>query len=233
MTGPLTYKGHPVPYIAAWSSEHLPLPTVVTAADGIAFGDGLGPNGYAHGRDTAGVLWTRWVLRQGVGKPEFKVVHGPRQRRAMRRLLCQVCGGPSDVNELGRLWLLEDHRDVEGWPEEEITTHPPVCLTCVPPAAGLCTHLRDNVVAVRAGRVDIDCVYGDVYARGEGPFPVLAEKKTVVPLDDWRVRWTVGGQLAVTLMDCTVVDLDELGAALMAMDAEMRAAAEVAGMTGA
>ena len=87
-----------------------------------------------------------------------------------------------------------------------------MCLTCVPPAAGLCTHLRDNVVAVRAGRLDIDCVYGDVYTRGEGPFPVLAEKKTVVPLDDWCVRWTVGGQLAVTLMDCTVVDLDELDA---------------------
>lgn len=211
---PLTYKNHPVPYIAAWSNEHLPQPTIVTVADGIAFGDGLGTDGHAHGRDSAGVLWTRWALRQGDGKPEFKVVHAPRQKRAMRKLLCQVCGGPSDENEQGRLWLLEDNRHVEGWPEEEITTHPPVCLTCAPLAARLCTHLQDNVVAVRAGRVDIDCVYGDVYARNEGPFPVVAERQTVVPLDDWRVRWMVGGQLAVTLMDCTVVDLDELGAGI-------------------
>lgn len=82
--------------------------------------------------------------------------------------------------------------------EEEITTHPPVSLACAPLAARLCTHLQDNVVAARAGRVDIDCVYGDVYARREGPFPVLAEKQTVVPLYDWRVRWMVAGQLAVT-----------------------------------
>ncbi|GAA0348089.1 hypothetical protein PV735_31960 [Streptomyces turgidiscabies] len=214
MTELLTYKNLPVPYIAAWSNEHLPEPTVVTAADGIAFVDGLGPNGHAHGRDTAGVLWMRWALRRGDGKPEFNVVHAPRQKRAMWKLLCQVCGGPSDVNELGRLWLLEDNRDVEGWPEEEITTHPPLCLRCAPLAARLCTHLQDNVVAVRVGRVEVDCVYGDVYARSEGPFPVLVEKKQVVPLDDWRVKWMVGGQLAATLLDVTVVDLAELGGAV-------------------
>lgn len=211
MTVPLTYKGHPVPYIAAWSNEHLPQPTIVTAADGIAFGDALGPN--RHGRDPAGVLWTRWALRQGDGRPEFNVVHAPRGKRAMRKLLCQVCGGPSDVNEQGRLFLLEDERAVEGWPEREITTHPPLCLTCAPLAARLCTHLQDNVVAVRVGRVDVDCVYGDVYARSKGPFPVLVKKKQIVPFDDQRVKWTLGSQLAATLMDVTVVDLDELGAA--------------------
>jgi hypothetical protein len=28
--------------------------------------------------------------------------------------------------------------------------------------------------------------------------------------DDWRRKWTVGAQLAATLMDVTVFDLDEL-----------------------
>ena len=87
---PFTYKGHPVPYVTAWDSEHLTQPLVVPARDGIGF-DAIA--GYPH-RDSAGVLWQPWALRQGDGKPEYARVHGPRQRRAMRRQLCQVCGGP-------------------------------------------------------------------------------------------------------------------------------------------
>ncbi|WP_199845840.1 hypothetical protein [Streptomyces europaeiscabiei] len=208
---PFIHKGLPVPYITAWSNERLPQPTVITAADGIAFEDAFGVNGHAQGRDAAGVLWKRWALRQGDGTPEFNVVHGPRQKRAMRRFLCQVCGGPSDENEQGRLWLLEDYRGVEGWPEREVTTHPPVCRACAPLAARLCPHLRDKAVAVRAGRVALDGVYGKVYQRGSGPLPVLIDKR-VVFTGDWHVKWTVGAQLAATLTDCTVVDLAELRA---------------------
>ncbi|WP_327346019.1 hypothetical protein [Streptomyces europaeiscabiei] len=207
---PLTFKGLPVPYIAAWSNERLPRPAVITATEGIAFADALGANGHAQGRDKSGVLWQRWALRRGDGEAEFDVVHAPRQKRAMRKLLCQVCGGPSDVNELGRLFLLEDYRGVEGWPEREVTTHPPVCLACAPLAARLCPHLRGKVVAVRARQVAIDGVYGEVYRRSNGPLPVLVEKR-VVFTDDWQRKWTVGAQLAATLTGCTVVDLAELG----------------------
>lgn len=124
---------------------------------------------------------------------------------------CARCGGPSDENEEGRLFLLEDYRGVEGWPEREITAHPPLCRPCAPLAARLCPHLRGKVVAVRARQVSIDGVYGDVYRRSNGPFPVLAEKKKVVFTDDWRRKWMVGAQLAATLTGCTVVDLAELG----------------------
>ncbi|MEH0433883.1 hypothetical protein QBB34_47830 [Streptomyces stelliscabiei] len=214
----LSYKGLPVPYIAAWSNERLPEPAVVQAADGIAFEDAVGANGHAQGRGTAGVLWKRWALRQGDGAALFDVAHAPRQKRAMRKLLCQVCGGPSDVNEQGRLWLLEDYRGVDGWPEREVTVHPPLCLTCVPLAARLCPHLRDRVVAVRARRVFLDGVYGTVYASSRGPFPVPVGKEVVFP-DDWRRKWTVGAQLAATLMDVTVFDLDELGMGPVAREA--------------
>ncbi|MDX3067101.1 hypothetical protein PV518_33840 [Streptomyces sp. ND04-05B] len=210
MKNPLTHKGVPVPAIAAWSNEHLKQPVVVCAADGVAFEDALSASQHALGRDKDGVLWRRWALRQGDGTPEFNVVHAPRQKRAMRKLLCQVCGGPSDVNEQGRLWLLEDYQGVEGWPEREVTTHPPVCRPCAPLAARLCPHLRDKVVAVRARRVSLDGVYGQVYTGGPGPLPIPVEKR-VVFTNEWRLKWTVASQLAATLMDVTVVDQAELG----------------------
>ncbi|MDX3672679.1 hypothetical protein [Streptomyces europaeiscabiei] len=208
---PFSYKGLPVAHIAAWSGERLPKPLVVRASDGVAFADAVGANGQAQGRDRAGVLWERWALRQGDGEALFDVVHAPRQKRAMRKLLCQVCGGPSDENEQGRLWLLEDYRGVEGWPEREVTVHPPVCLRCAPLAASLCPHLRGKVAAVRARQVSLDGVYGMVYASDGGPLPVPVKKKVVFN-DDWRRKWTVGAQLAATLTDCTVVDLEELSA---------------------
>jgi hypothetical protein len=210
MHTPITYNGHPVPYIAAWSGERLPQPRIVAAirrggrADGIAFEDAYGVNGFAEGRDTAGVLWTRWALAQGKGRPEFDVVHVHRGKRVMSNLLCQVCGGPSDVNHLGRLFLLEDERGVEGWPEREVTTHPPLCLEHAPLAARLCPHLEGNVVAVRARRVEVDCVYGNVYAHSGGPLPVLVARKQIVPFDDARLRWTLATQLAATLYDVTI-----------------------------
>ncbi|WP_200302514.1 hypothetical protein [Streptomyces adelaidensis] len=73
-------------------------------------------------------------------------------------------------------------------------------------------------MAVRAGRVTLDGVYGKVYTRGKGPDPVLTEEK-VVFTSDWRVRWTVGGQLAATLLDVTVVDPAVLGMGPAAQEA--------------
>jgi hypothetical protein len=216
MPTPFTHKGLTVPYIAAWSGERLHEPDIVTAkrwdglADGIAFEDSFNVNGFAAGRDKNGVLWKRWSLGQGRGEPEFNVPHVPRAKLAMRKLLCQVCGGPSDVNALGRLFLLEDNRHVQGWPEREITTHPPLCREHAHVAAQQCPHLHKGVVAVRAGRVKVDCVYGNVYADSGGPFPTLVEKKAIVPFDDPRLRWTLATQLAATLYDVTVGDLSEL-----------------------
>ena len=208
----LTYKGHPVPYISAWSSEHLPQPRILRAADGIAL--------QGHLRDSTGVSWQPWALRQGDGKPEYGTVHGPRQRRAMRRHLCQVCGGPADKNEQGVLWLLENHPTVPGWPEREVTTHPPVCLPCAQLAARLCPHLRDSCVAVRVGRVVTDGIYGQLYTPGlAGP---VRGGKQVVFADDPRVRWMVGAQLAATLQNVTIVDLAELDAETPAAGAAVR-----------
>ncbi|MBC2869792.1 hypothetical protein [Streptomyces mexicanus] len=199
---PLVFKGHPVPYITAWTAEPIPLPRVTADAQGLGL---LG-----HARDGDGVLWRPFGLRQGMGRPEYGTVHGPRQRRCMRRLLCQVCGCPADRDERGWLWLLEDHRGERGWPEGEVTTHPPVCRPCAGVAARLCPHLRDNVVAVRVARPVVDAVYGQFYKLGR-PFSPVAGERGVALISDPAVQWMLGGQLAASLMDVTIVDLAELG----------------------
>ncbi|MGW0705784.1 hypothetical protein ACWD4G_07420 [Streptomyces sp. NPDC002643] len=207
MSERLLHKGRPVPYIAAWTGERKPQPRLTVVKDGIAFAGAVTASGFAQGRDTNGALWQRWALRQGDGEPLLGVVHGPRQRRAMRKLLCQVCGGPSDKNEQGHLWLLEDYWGVAGWPERENTVHPPVWRPCAPVAARLCPHLMGKCVAVRVGRVEVDGVYGNLYERGRGPGPVLCMEKTTLYDTDWRVQWTLATQLAAPLHDVTLVDV--------------------------
>ncbi|MFD8969198.1 hypothetical protein ACFV0C_30130 [Streptomyces sp. NPDC059568] len=58
-------------------------------------------------------------------------VHFLRQRRAMRKLLCQVCGGQSDRTDDGTLWVVGEDAD---YPELHkpgyVTTHPPLCVPC-------------------------------------------------------------------------------------------------------
>ena len=80
-----------VPYIASWSGERCTRAPLIAKGTGIAYererpGD----------RDARGVLWMRYTRVPGVGTPQFTKVHPYRQRRAMRHLLCQVCGGPAD-----------------------------------------------------------------------------------------------------------------------------------------
>jgi hypothetical protein len=215
---PHVFKGHPVPYIAAWTAEIVPLPRVTAAADGLGL---LG-----HVRDRDGVLWRPFALRQGMGRPEFGTVHGPRQRRCMRRMLCQVCGGPADRNEQGWLWLLEDHRGEPGWPEGEMTTHPPVCRPCAALATRLCPHLETGVVAVRVAQPVVDAVYGQFYKPGRPFFPVAGERG-VTFVSDPAVRWMLGGQLAASLIDVTLVDWAELEMSTRTSDERRGAGAPV------
>jgi hypothetical protein len=75
------------PYITAWSAEQdLPCTLVERPGCGVAYADELLVD-----RDSCGVLWRRSSVRRQVGRPDFGRVHPLRQRRAMLRVLCQVC----------------------------------------------------------------------------------------------------------------------------------------------
>ncbi|MFC5287640.1 hypothetical protein ACFPM7_11320 [Actinokineospora guangxiensis] len=102
-----------VPYIASWTGEVVAKPDIVEHPSGlgIAFRDEQ-----LIDRDSRGVLWDRYSVRQGEGTPRYADIHPARQRRAMRVLLCQVCGGQADTTPDGVLWLLPAESTWPGWP---------------------------------------------------------------------------------------------------------------------
>jgi hypothetical protein len=190
-----------VPYIATWSGEQKPPVRIMQHAwGGIAFADES-----AGDRDNDGILWTRIAAQPGHGRPQFAVIHSLRQRRAMRRLLCQVCGQPADRNAEGVLWLLPDYYRRHDGPENYDITEPPICLACAPIAIRLCPALRDGYIAVRARDAPVCGVKGLVYRAGH-PAPVLIREE-LVHRDSPAIRWTLAEHLVRALRECTFVDL--------------------------
>jgi hypothetical protein len=196
-----------VPYTTRWSSEHnLPV-TVIERL-------GRGGIGFAEeritDRDPHGVLWQRVVSQPGKGQPEFGNVHPDRQRRAMRELLCQICSGPADQNELGTLWLLPDyeeyHADWPGWPEFMATPEPPVCQPCAHIAVRFCPALSKGYIALRVKRPLLTGIRGILF--GPGPLVPKAIDEAMVPIDDPRIAWVCATNLVRELTRCTIVQLD-------------------------
>jgi hypothetical protein len=191
-----------VPFIVRWSGERpMRTPVVAHGRTGIGYrrerpGD----------RDARGVLWRRYVRAPGEGTPEFAGVHPHRQRRAMRRLLCQVCGGPADRDDRGVLWLAGEAG--RGWSDDEVTGHPPVCLRCAGTARRACPYLRDTgTLALRVRDAPLVGVSGLLYE----PYrrELVRTGPVTLAYDDPRVRFVQAVQLMRGLRDWTVVDLDD------------------------
>jgi hypothetical protein len=197
------------PYITAWSTEQdLPYTLKERRGFGIAYADET-----LIDRDHYGVLWRRTRSRPQHGRPEFGKVHPLRQRRAMRRLLCQVCGGPADQTEDGMLWLLPDHRDDwASWPDGMANVEPPVCLRCVRTSVRLCPALRKGAVAVRVRDYPVVGVRGALYKNSGTSLVAVAE--TIVTFDDPAIRWVRAANLVRELRGCTIVPVEELAGQL-------------------
>lgn len=193
------------PYITSWSAEQ-EIPSRVVERPGYGVGYA---NEVLGDRDAHGVLWQRPAVRHGVGKPEFGKVHPLRQRRAMRKLLCQVCAGPADQNEDGVLWLLRDYQgDWPNWPEGMACTEPPVCVPCVAVSLQLCPALRRGAVAVRVGEFEVAGVRGALYRKGM--FAPVAVEDVNAAYDDPDIRWVVASALIRELRGCAFVPLAQL-----------------------
>jgi hypothetical protein len=190
------------PYITAWSEEVDPPVTVVELPGrGIAYADESVTD-----RDSQGVLWFRTVHRPGAGRPEFGRVHPARQRRAMLRLLCGVCGGPASRTDKGVLWVVRDFReDWPGWPDGMGMDEPPVCVPCLALSVRACPALRRGAAAFRVRQFPIAGVRGGLYTAG----PRLVGDTTVAYADP-AIRWVRAAGLVRQVRECTLVDLDGL-----------------------
>ena len=193
-----------VPYITTWSTEQdLPATVINHSRAGIAYADET-----LSDRDENGILWTRIASRPGHGRPQFGKVHSLRQRRAVRKLLCQVCGNPADRTHNGTLWLLQDHRDDwPHWPENMAATEPPICLPCAHISRRACPALRRSHISVRVGHSTLSGIYGILYQTAD-PLPQPITDVTL-PFTDPAIPWTRAGQLVRQLHNCTIVNLDD------------------------
>ncbi|MEW1724269.1 hypothetical protein [Streptomyces sp. NPDC093109] len=192
----------PVPYITKWSAEEAPALRVVAKGRGIGYADER-----PYDRDSNGVLWTRVPALPGKGRPEFGRVHALRQQRAIRELLCQVCGRPADRDSDGVLWLLgEDPGDPGFWTTDLNTTHPPLCMPCAVKSVRSCPHLRERYVPLRARAFELAGVRGAFYRPGY-PAPVATEV-TEVAFGDPRIHWLRAGQLIMRLREFRITSLE-------------------------
>ena len=192
----------PVPYVARWSAEKVLEAPLVETRQGIAYRDESSVD-----RDRHGLLWSRVTARPGHGEPLYRQMHPLRQRRAMRRLLCQVCARPADHNQHGTLWLIHEQPNPwPGWPERAQTTHPPLCLRCAHISVKTCPSLRRAHTAVRAHSF-VSGAWGGLYRSGwPNPHPFLTGARTV-QFGDPRIQWLQADQLTRELIGCTFVDL--------------------------
>ncbi|WP_436501449.1 hypothetical protein [Actinokineospora sp. HUAS TT18] len=156
-------------------------------------------------RDVHGVLWVRGASEPGHGQPVFGKVNSLRQRRAMRKLLCQVCAGPADQTGDGLLWAVRDYRDDwPGWPNGMGVTEPPICLPCLRYSARACPALRRGHVVIRARHYGVAGVHGLRFRAGEAaPEP---DGVAVVSFGHPDAAWTQASTLVRELLDCAVVD---------------------------
>lgn len=162
---PLTYKGVPVPYIAAWSKER---ETDVASGDLVLRTELLTGrvrlryrDEQAGDRDRHGVLWHRVAWAPGAGRPLFADVHTVRQRHALSRARCQICAGP------GELWMtpallwdahLADHAPGTPYP----TSDPPLCRACANLAVRFCPELARGHVPLAPRAWAITAVRGQI-----------------------------------------------------------------------
>lgn len=199
-----------VPYVASWTSEHTQDSAVVNRpGGGIAYRDETSVD-----RDSWGVLWVRTDSRIGVGRPLFKDLHPLRQRRAMLKLLCQVCAQPAGYTPQGHLWLLpgRDGAMSAEQLEDAPVTMPPVCVACARLSVRLCPALRSEYVAVRAfslvcGVVGMRFQPGALYPRSVEPED---DPSLVFDHKDAVIRWVLAVHRVRTLHECVAVDLDRL-----------------------
>ncbi|MCM1964815.1 hypothetical protein [Streptomyces sp. G1] len=218
----LMYGHLVVPRLARWSKDRTRGQVVVRRRDGKGIGfldEGPGD------RNAQGVLVNRGWIHAPAGQrgvPRFKSIDDRYQRRAMRKLLCQICPDPADRDERGVLWLIDRAHgsDRPSWPEGHITGHPPVCLRCAVISDLQCPALASRgYVAVRVRNPVPHGVSGALYEALPGGPALTVDGLTglrvvhnpvVAQWDDREaLPWILMGEATMTLNGCTVVDLRE------------------------
>lgn len=189
-----------VPYITAWSGE------AVDARLTLRWHPEAGGLRLSYRDEVAqdrmwGVLWARQgISRQG--RPEWKLVNTLRQRRAMLRSLCQVCGQTATDHHTGRVWwiLADDPSDTSTG--DGYTNAPPTCRSCIPNAIASCPRLRRSAAVYTVGASEPYGVLAGVVQESTSNGDVVLKKNVCVALDEFaRLELALATQLLIVLHD--------------------------------
>ncbi|MDX2681122.1 hypothetical protein [Streptomyces soliscabiei] len=209
---PLQWQGVRVPWISPWSSEAARDRPIVQRRLG---GPGIGYVDEHHTDRRDGVLWVRVPATPGRGTPRFAGVHALRQRQALDRMLCQVCGGLCERPDGRYLFLIHS---TSGRPiaEGERTAAPPVHEACAREAIRDCPHLRRGWTAALVTGVPSWGVAGVLYDRvtlQPRPGPSDGSGLEYVSYDDdSQLRWVLAAREVIALYGVEPVDVDSLAA---------------------
>ncbi|HEY8985686.1 MAG TPA: hypothetical protein VIU15_39710 [Streptomyces sp.] len=217
------WQGIRVPWITPWTSEQHHVGELRRLMGRGGAGLGYRDEQPHVDRNRDGVLWVRpdpGSIRSG--RPQFTGVHPLRQRQAMDRMLCQVCGltvwGTREDERA--LWVLRSG----GRPiaEGETTTAPPVHEACALQAVNLCPHLRQGWVAALVGWTPCWGVAGFVYDPVTLTLVAGSDDTMIqIPYEaEQRLRWVVAAAEVVSLHEVEPIDLARL-------EAEAQAAAPI------
>lgn len=202
------HNGRPVPWITRWSGEVDDTPMAVSYDE---HGIYLNYRDGRENREASGVLWKR----EGIGRhgePQYSQVNTYRQRAAMDKRLCQVCG--SKINERPIRWLLAKQAFNPIEEGKAATFSPPTCSSCIPLALELCPYLkREGWMIVKVLEYKPWGVYGEAVHVDPETKQARDLKGIYVPYENPPVflTATVAFQRVVQLTKFTIEEESENG----------------------
>lgn len=159
------FDGRPVPWVTRWSGEVHP----DRYKYGVQMSQGklvLCYEDRKENRDGTGVLWQREGLTRK-GRPDWASVNTYRQRSAMQKRRCQVCG--NKITETPIRWLMPIDGLEQVDEDTTITMQPPTCSECIPTALDLCPNLvRQGYMILKVIDYSMWGVFGHVVTMTEG-----------------------------------------------------------------
>jgi hypothetical protein len=201
----------PVPWIVPYEGEEpLPMPVILRGQGrGIQYADEITLD-----RDPQGVLLARGrcpVPAERRGRPLLGEFDVRRQRRAILRLLCQVCGHAARLLPCGRmLWLIDgsEAENATGRPAEIALTDPPVCPGCAGVAVANRPGPRTRFTAVAVVRPRFWGYLGTLYGPDpERPgLPAALESGVHLRHTDERLPWLLARRFVAGLTGVEAIE---------------------------
>lgn len=183
------WKGHAVPWVARWTGQVYGRPAQVTTIEGrsnLFYEDGHEIRDEHHG-----ILWIREGLTRN-GDPEFAQVSAHRQRMAMRRRLCQICGGGLPDGVIN--WLMHPDQLEVRQDGSTLTQSPPTCDACIPLALKLCPALKKSHQIVKVLEYQLWGVSGLIVSVDEDR--KVQQSRRNVLIQYGREGWNYGAVVA-------------------------------------